>query len=173
MSARTLWASLALLAAIAALAGCPKPTAPPTDATRATQPAQAKDRAAAPADEAAKPAVDAAPDGIAWEPTYAQALDKAKADNKPLMMDLYADWCGPCRKLDTETWGDPKVREAASGFVCVKVNVDNDQATAEKYGANAIPLVVFLKPDGTESDRSVGFVNAAEMLKLMNKALGK
>jgi thiol:disulfide interchange protein len=162
MSTRTAWAGIILLAAAVAVVGCQKP-APPSSAVKASQPSQAK------TPDAAKPA----PAGeIAWEPTYAQALDKAKAENKPVMMDLYADWCGPCRKLDSETWSDAKVRALATSFVCVKVNVDNDKATADKYGANAIPLVVFLKPDGAEDSRNMGFVGAGEMLGFMNKALG-
>jgi thiol-disulfide isomerase/thioredoxin len=202
MSPRTAWAFVALLAAAVAIEGCHKP-APPADATRALQPPQARERAGATGNQAvapttdarageapklaepttaagaakpaggAAPAADAAAAGIAWEPTYAQAVDKAKAENKPVMMDLYADWCGSCRKLESETWGDPKVQELAKGFVCVKVNIDNDKATADKYEASAIPLVVFLKPDGAETDRNVGFIGAGDMRKLMNKALGK
>lgn len=164
---RTYTSLVALIAALAlaSLAGCKAPqpagTPPPTPTAKApATPAGADAKAPAGGGE------------IAWETDYAGALEKAKSGNKPVMIDLYADWCGPCRQLDTDTWSDAKVKALAAEFVCVKVDVDKDGATAEKYEANAIPLVVFLKPDGSEVTRSVGFKGPADMLKQMEEAKG-
>jgi thiol:disulfide interchange protein DsbD len=110
---------------------------------------------------------------IAWVDGLAPGLAKAKAENKPAIVDFSAEWCTWCKKLDEQTWPDPQVRGLATQFVAVKVDVDKDQAAATKYGASSIPLIVFLKPDGTEIVRNAGFVEPGEMIGLMRKALGQ
>ena len=99
-----------------------------------------------------------------------EARSVAVKQRKPIFMDIYAPWCGPCKNLDKETWADSSVQAAASRFVCIKVNVDEDRQTAAKYGADAIPLVVVLGPDGSEITRNVGFIGPAEMLSVIAKA---
>jgi len=112
-------------------------------------------------------------DRIVWVESYAKGMEEAKKAGKPMMIDLYADWCGPCRMLDEQVWTDARVIEAAAGYVCVKVDVDKDAATADKYRASAIPLVVFAHSDGTVMNRSVGLVPADKMLALMKSTSGK
>jgi len=121
--------------------------------------------------EVAQPAADG--EGIAWMVDYSKGMGKARGEGKPVMIDLYADWCGPCRMLDEETWSDPKVRELSRSFVCIKVNVDQDNKTSDLYNVESIPLVVFLAPSGEEIKRNVGFVGPGEMLALMEGALGR
>ena len=77
---------------------------------------------------------------------------KYKGD-KPAIIDLYADWCGPCKMLS------PVVESLADqyeGKVLVgKVNVDEEPDLARRFGVMSIPTVVFLK-NGQEFDRKVG-----------------
>ena len=108
----------------------------------------------------------------AWVTSYEQGLSQAQDAGKPVVIDMYADWCGFCRKLDDETWSDARVVERSEEFVFIKVDVEADEKTAGKYQVGAIPLVVFLGPDGEETNRIEGFVGPAEMLDAMNKALG-
>lgn len=111
--------------------------------------------------------------GPAWITDYAEGLKIAKQQGKPVMIDLYADWCGPCGMLDEQTWADAEVQKLAAEFVCIKVDVDVDDDTARLYEVEAIPLVVFLDPDGRETGRNTGFMGPEEMLVLMKRALGR
>ena len=80
-------------------------------------------------------------------------LDKALAQKGLLMVDFWADWCGPCKMLAPLVENLDKEYE---GRVTVgKVNVDDEQELAIRYGVMSIPTVIFFK-DGKEVDRKVG-----------------
>lgn len=162
--------TLLLLVGLCLTAGCPRPEA--TAPAKTGPLAGEKPKPPPPTGAETSQPTKSAPGEIAWINSYLDGMDQAKSQGKPVMIDLYADWCGPCRQLDEETWRDPAIVQLAAKFVCIKVNVDEDQETARKFGANAIPLVVFLSSDGTEIDRHVGFIPAAQMKPLMEKAAG-
>ena len=80
-------------------------------------------------------------------------LDKALAQKGLVMVDFWADWCGPCKMLAPLVENLDKEYE---GRVTVgKVNVDDEQELAIRYGVMSIPTVIFFK-DGKEIDRKVG-----------------
>lgn len=67
--------------------------------------------------------------------------------NVPAILDFYADWCGPCRSLS------PKLEEVAKKYagklIVYKINVDKEPALAQMFGANSIPMVLFIPVKGT------------------------
>lgn len=111
--------------------------------------------------------------GIAWKKTMAAALKEAKRTGKPIMVDFYATWCGPCKMLDEQTYSKAEVIREAKRWVAVKVDVDKQAKLAQKYKVEAMPTVAFLKPDGTLADNFVGFRDARETVKLMKAAHSK
>jgi len=99
----------------------------------------------------------------------AGALAKAKAENKPVLVDFYADWCAACVELDHNTWPDPAVQQAAAGFVALKFDFtkqnDATKALMQKYKIQGLPTVLLLAPDGTEKARFTGFKPPAETVQ--------
>jgi len=76
----------------------------------------------------------------------------------PVMVDFYADWCGPCKMAAPII---DKLAEEFSGKVkIVKVNVDENQEIAQQFQVMSIPTVVTFK-EGKEADRKVGFPGEA------------
>lgn len=83
--------------------------------------------------------------------------------DKPVLVDFYADWCGPCKMLS------PIVDEVAkeiSEVKVVKVNVDEAQNIAMQYQVMSIPTLVVIK-EGKEVKRSVGLIDKSEIKNLI------
>ncbi|MFN4256425.1 MAG: thioredoxin family protein, partial [Saprospiraceae bacterium] len=60
--------------------------------------------------------------------TWAEVLAKAKAENKPIFMDAYTVWCGPCKMMSNQTFPDAKVAELFNArFVNVKVDMEKGE----------------------------------------------
>jgi thiol:disulfide interchange protein DsbD len=114
------------------------------------------------------PAVSSA-SPIVWQTSLNDALALAKQSGKPLMVDFYADWCGPCKMLDQYTWPDPAVAQEAQNVIAVKVNVDNDTEAARRYSIGPIPCIIWMDSNGGEKGRTTGFLGPQEMLPLMQQ----
>lgn len=70
--------------------------------------------------------------GIKWM-TIEQAQEKTKADPKPIMVDVYTSWCGPCKMLEARTFSDPKLAEYVNAhFYAVKFNAESGEAVTFK-----------------------------------------
>ncbi len=82
---------------------------------------------------------------------------------KPVLVDFYADWCGPCKMLS------PVIEQIArenDGIKVVKINIDENKDLALDYDVMSIPTVVAVK-EGKEVNRIVGYVDKSEILKLI------
>ena len=83
-----------------------------------------------------------------------------KAD-KPVIIDFYADWCGPCRMMSPII--DEIAEEKADSIKVGKVNVDENQDLAMKYGVMSIPTIVIIK-NGKVEKTFVGVRDKSEIL---------
>ena len=115
---------------------------------------------------------------IEWQKYSQEALNQADIQNRPVIIDFYADWCIPCKELDKFTFSDPAVIENASGFVTLKADLtQNDapevQQLKQRYDIRGVPSIVFLDENGAEIEslRLTGFEEPEHFIKRMNKLM--
>lgn len=87
----------------------------------------------------------------------------------PVLLDLWAPWCGPCRMIAPVL--DELAGRMAGKVLFAKLNVDENPATASRFRAKSIPLLVVLK-DGREVDRLVGVHPRAEIEQRLQRVIG-
>jgi len=109
------------------------------------------------------------PSQIAWQKSLDEALKSAQTQKKPVLVDFFATWCGPCRAMEKEVWPNPQVVAAAASYVPVKLDIDQHRKEAEKYNIEAVPTIVILDSQGKEKERSVGFREAEALAALLKK----
>ena len=97
-----------------------------------------------------------------------ESFDAALAEGKLMMVDFWAVWCGPCRMLAPMV--DDLAEKYAGKVVVGKVNVDEEQELAIRYGVMSIPTVIFFK-DGKEIDRKVGVMPPEIFAKVLDANL--
>lgn len=90
--------------------------------------------------------------------------------DKPAIIDFYADWCGPCKKLS------PILEEIAAEYegevIIYKVNVDNERDIATAFGIRSLPTLFFVPKQGNPSVVE-GFLPKEELYKAMNATILK
>jgi thiol:disulfide interchange protein len=86
------------------------------------------------------------------------AMALAEESGKHMLIDLYADWCGPCRTLSEEYFPSDELEPLLSGLVLVRIDIDTPSGgdLANRYGVSSIPTVIIAEADGTEISRIVG-----------------
>jgi thiol-disulfide isomerase/thioredoxin len=113
------------------------------------------------------------PAGIRWERKFEDALKKARATQKPVMIDFWAEWCGWCHRLDKTTYMEPSVVELAKDFIAVKVNTEGeprDVAVAIRYDVSSLPTIMVVSPLGRPITRVNGFVGPGQFPRVLQSA---
>ena len=91
-------------------------------------------------------------------------MDTVKASEKPVLLDFYADWCGPCRMVSPLV---DQIAEEREDILVGKINVDEQQELAIEFGVVSIPTLVVMK-DGKEVTRSMGAKPKAQILAMLD-----
>lgn len=105
---------------------------------------------------------------VQWHP-YAQALEKAKREKKLVYLDVYADWCVPCKEMDRTTFQhDSVIALLNSAVIASRVNIDDVQTGGEikkKFNIAAMPTSLLLTPNEQEIKRNVGYMHSEKFLE--------
>lgn len=92
-----------------------------------------------------------------WMASFEEAVTAAKAQNKLILVDFMADWCGPCKMMEAEVFTTPEFKELTKDMVLVKVDVDVRTDLASKYGIEAMPTTKFVNGNGQIVHEFVGY----------------
>jgi thioredoxin 2 len=103
-------------------------------------------------------------------PVKATAADFDKTISSaqvPVLVDFYADWCGPCHMMAPTL--EALARDRQGQVLVLKVDTEHDPALASHYGIRGIPTLIAFR-DGKESGRHVGVAQRGELERLVNQA---
>ena len=96
-----------------------------------------------------------------------QFEEKVLKSEIPVLVDFYAEWCGPCKMAAPVL--DELADDSKGKYSIVKVNVDENQDLAGEYGVMSIPTVVMFNK-GKEVNRKIGFAGKGGYVDLIDKA---
>lgn len=106
--------------------------------------------------------------------SMAEAQTKATAENKIVFVDVYATWCGPCKRLKTKTFSEKKVGDFFNThFINLAIDGETPEGrkVMENYSLSSYPTLLFLKPNGEVLEKALGFHSPSELILLGEKQI--
>ena len=116
-------------------------------------------------------------EGVQWIPYKEGIVAEAAKEKRPVMIDFYADWCGPCKALEKKVFSAPEVVKLSKNFVTVRVDLTTRHPQQEllqkRYRVRGVPTVIFLNRQGVEETglRIESYINKEAVLKRMRQAI--
>jgi thiol-disulfide isomerase/thioredoxin len=106
--------------------------------------------------------------------SWQDALAKAKAEQKPIFVDFYTDWCGPCKMMSKTVFTDKDVADYYNkNFIALKINAEQEeQALVQSVGITAYPSLFYFAADGNVITKNVGALRAKEFKQFGESVLG-
>lgn len=116
-------------------------------------------------------------EGVRWIPYSEGILTRAAGEKRPVMLDFYADWCGPCRAMEENVFTLPEVVKLGRNFMTVRVDLTKrrpyQDLLLKRFQVRGVPTILFLDRGGVEqrSLRIESYLGRTEVLGRMKEAI--
>jgi len=107
---------------------------------------------------------------VPWLTDLQVGLAQAKQNNQLVLIDFYADWCSPCRRMDEEVFTRDDVADALSDWVPVKINTSKQPDISDRYYIEVLPTFIILSPQGKALKTTEGSMSAGEFIRFIESA---
>ena len=104
-----------------------------------------------------------------WLTNLEQAQKLALSTDKLILIDFWASWCGPCKRMDKESWSDPEIQKMMQDYIPVQIDLDRNQRDAMKYGVRSIPYIFIIDGNGEVVYQSLGYMKKDQVKEVLQK----
>jgi thioredoxin-like negative regulator of GroEL len=104
-----------------------------------------------------------------WITSFDDAKKMSLATNKFMIVDFWATWCGPCKKMDFDSWSNAEVNEVLEGYIQVKIDIDRETELAKSYGIQNIPNMFIMDGNGKVVYSFNGYHDADQLKRELEK----
>jgi len=113
--------------------------------------------------------------GIEFEHgSWKEVLEKAQQPHRPIFVDVYTSWCGPCKKMSKDVFSLAEVGKVYNtNFICYQIDAEKGEGVeiAKKYEVVSYPTYLFIEADGTLFSRSGSYMSADKFISVSNAAI--
>jgi thiol:disulfide interchange protein DsbD len=116
-------------------------------------------------------------EGIKWIPYNQEIMTTGLKENKPIMLEIYADWCLPCKAMERRVFNDPEIVSISKNILCIRLDLTRKQPFQEEimksYQAWGVPTIIFIDKKGKEEKglRIESYIDNADLLNRMKSLL--
>jgi len=106
--------------------------------------------------------------------SWSEVLKQSKESNKPIFVDVYTNWCGPCKKMDKVAFADPEIGQLMNGnFINVKWDADHVyfNSLVKQYGVTGYPTFLYIDHDGNVIRRRTGYRDTKAFRELSQEVI--
>lgn len=104
-----------------------------------------------------------------WMTSFEDAQKIAMATNKFILVDFWATWCGPCIRMDDESWSDEEVKGLMDNFIPLKIDIDVERNLTSKFNIRSIPHIFILDPNGEVLTMQKSYMTKKQVMLMLDK----
>lgn len=104
-----------------------------------------------------------------WMTSFEEAKKMSIATNKLILIDFWATWCGPCKRMESDTWSKPEVQKLLNNYIPLKIDIDVFRKVSNKYSANRIPYILIVDASGEVVFNETGYKDKNQMIKVLDR----
>jgi thiol-disulfide isomerase/thioredoxin len=104
-----------------------------------------------------------------WLQDLKLAQSVAQNNNKLILVDFWATWCGPCKQMDSDVWSTQQAAAIKQNFVPVKIDIDAERSLALKYNVRSIPMLILMDHKGDVLHTYIGYSGKEDLISFISR----
>ena len=104
-----------------------------------------------------------------WMTSLEDAKMIALTTNKFILVDFWAPWCKPCKRMEIESWSDLNVQVLMNYFVPVKIDIDIERQLAHNYDVKSIPYIFIMDANGKVIHKELGYKSKSQVISFLKE----
>lgn len=108
-----------------------------------------------------------------WYTDLDEAKKVAASTNRMIFVDFFAEWCGPCKRLEADCFGTQEFKALSKKVVFLRIDVDKQPAVSQTYGITAMPTQMIVNRDGSVINKTVGYANRSSFFNWIYGVVGR